>query len=348
MIYGNGPKPPKFPLALIHPRGPIFRLLPVRLRRHLLFFIGHRTWGNFTLPRTWSEKLQWRVLNDLRPLLQVGADKLASKEYARSVIKEHGLTERVKIPETYWVGTDLNELRAIADQLPPRWVLKPNHTSGRFMLIDATNHPVNWEAIMKIAATWILPDEQEYMLGHELYARARHLLFAEERVGDGPQAPHDMRILAFSGEGRPTNVFQLQSAFRTAEGEITHRYSKDFVRVIAHALDAPLDVRSPIDEMPQGDRETFVTFGRLAAQPFDHVRVDLYFVRGIFWFGEMAVYPASGLSTFTAEQEAARSLAWELPDLTVPDPREGEWRALLEGVPKGTLQARIAPDTPHA
>jgi hypothetical protein len=30
--------------------------------------------------------------------------------------------------------------------------------------------------------------------------------------------------------------------------------------------------------------------------------------------------------------------AWQLPDLNAPDPRQGEWRALLQGTPKGTLQ----------
>jgi len=339
LIYSDGPTPPSYPRALVHPRGPIFRLLPLNLRRHLLFFIGHRTWGNFSRPRSWSEKLQWRVLNDRRSILRVGADKLASKEYVRTVINRHGLAERVKVPETYWAGTRLEDLRLRAHQLPARWVLKPNHTSGRFMLIDSTVHPVNWEAIMRIAARWIHPDEQEYMLGHELYARARHLLIAEERVGDGVQPPHDMRILAFAGRGRPVDIVQLQSAVRVAGGEISHRYDKRFKRVIAHSSDAPLNSRSPIDEMPQIDRETFLEFGTLAAQPFDHVRVDMYYVHGIFWFGEMAVYPASGLSTFTAEQEAERSLAWTLPNLDESDPREAEWQALLHKTPRGTLQA---------
>jgi hypothetical protein len=30
--------------------------------------------------------------------------------------------------------------------------------------------------------------------------------------------------------------------------------------------------------------------------------------------------------------------AWQIPDLNAPDPRESEWRALLSGTPKGTLQ----------
>jgi len=299
---------------------------------------GHRRIGNFTKPSRWSEKMQWRILNDMRPLLQVGADKLASKEYARRIVEEHDLAIQVHIPETYWVGTDLAELRALEGKLPSRWVLKTNHTSGRFIIVDSTAHPVDWGEVFRVASKWIEPDEQEYMLGHQLYSRARHLLFAEERVGDGPQPPHDLRVFGFAGDHRPPNIYEIQCNIGShTEASTTFRYDKDFVRKpIIHAADARVEDVSLIDEMPQGAQETLKTFGSLALQPFDHVRVDLYYERGLFWFGEFAVYPASGLSTFSTDVD--RGAAWTLADLAAPDPREGEWRALLADSPKGTLQ----------
>jgi len=283
--------------------------------------------------------MQWRILNDMRPLLQVGADKLASKEYARRIVEEHGLAIQVHIPETYWVGTDLAELRALEGKLPSRWVLKPNHTSGRFIIVDSTAHPVDWGEVFRVASKWIEPDEQEYMLGHQLYSQARHLLFAEERVGDGPQPPHDLRVFGFAGGHLPPNIYEIQCNIGShTEGSTTFRYDKDYVRKrTIHAADARAEENSLLDEMSQGARETLKTFGSLALQPFDHVRVDLYYERGLFWFGELAVYPASGLSAFSSDVD--RGAAWTLADLDAPDPREGEWHALLAGVPKGTLQA---------
>ena len=294
--------------------------------------------GNFSKPSRWSEKMQWRVLNDLRPLLAVAADKLASKEYARRLIETHGLANQVKVPATYWVGTDLAELRAIASELPSRWVLKPNHTSGRFIIVDSTVHPVDWGEILRVASRWIEPDEQEYMLGHQLYIRARHLLFAEERVGDGPLAPDDIRVFGFAGVNRPAYIYELQcSAGSHSETITTFRYDSDFVRKVAvHSADASPNDDSLLDALPQAARATLIRFGGLALQPFDHVRVDLYYERGHFWFGELAIYPASGLSAFTTDRE--RGAAWTLADLAAIDPREAEWRALIAGVPKGTLQ----------
>ena len=283
--------------------------------------------------------MQWRVLNDLRTLLQVGADKLASKEYARRIVDEHDLANQVKIPVTYWVGTDLAELRALEKKLPSRWVLKPNHTSGRFIVVDSTVRSVDWEEVLRVASRWIEPDEQEYMLGHQLYARARHLLFAEERVGDDPQPPHDLRVFGFAGDQRLPNIYELQCNIGShTDTSTTFRYDKDFVRKPAvHPADARAEDASLIDGMSPAARATLKRFGSLALQPFDHVRVDLYYERGLFWFGELAVYPASGLSAFSTDVE--RGAAWTLADLSVSDPREGEWRALLAGVPKGTLQA---------
>ena len=283
--------------------------------------------------------MQWRVLNDLRTLLQVGADKLASKEYARRIIEEHDLANQVKVPVTYWVGTDLADLRALEWRLPSRWVLKPNHTSGRFIVVDSTVRSVDWEEVLRVASRWIDPDEQEYMLGHQLYTRARHLLIAEERVGDGPQPPHDLRVFGFAGDQRLPNIYELQCNIGShTDTSTTFRYDKDFVRKPAiHAADARAEDVSLIDEMPSAARATLKRFGSLALQPFDHVRVDLYYERGHFWFGELAVYPASGLSAFSTDAE--RGAAWTLADLSASDPREVEWRALLAGVPKGTLQA---------
>jgi len=70
-------------------------------------------------PRTFSEKLNWRITFDRRELLAPTCDKLAMKEHARALAP--GL---VRVPETLWSGTDVGEL-------PGAWVLKPNHSCIR-------------------------------------------------------------------------------------------------------------------------------------------------------------------------------------------------------------------------
>ncbi|WP_236833299.1 hypothetical protein, partial [Blastococcus sp. KM273128] len=93
-------------------------------RRRYLFLAGHRQLPDLRDPRTFSEKVNWRILRDRRPELAWTCDKLAMKEHAHRLRDEAG----VLVPETLWAGDDL---AAVAGRVFDRaWVLKPNHRSG--------------------------------------------------------------------------------------------------------------------------------------------------------------------------------------------------------------------------
>jgi len=53
--------------------------LPVGVERRLLFTYYNRKLPHFTRPVTFSDKVNWRILNDRRPLLEWTCDKLAMK-----------------------------------------------------------------------------------------------------------------------------------------------------------------------------------------------------------------------------------------------------------------------------
>jgi hypothetical protein len=95
--------------------------MPVELRRRALFLYCNRRFPHFKKPLTFNDKVNWRILTDRRPLLEWTCDKLAMKERACGV-------PGLRIPRTYWAGTDLRELAAA--ELPEHWVLKPNHRTG--------------------------------------------------------------------------------------------------------------------------------------------------------------------------------------------------------------------------
>jgi hypothetical protein len=79
-------------------------------------------------------------------------------------------------------------------------------------------------------------------------------------------------------------------------------------------------------------------FAREVSVPFDFIRIDGVVVDDAFHFLEFTTYPTSGLGVIGENTEQRLGSAWQLPDLNAPDPRQGEWRALLQGTPKGTLQ----------
>ena len=332
MLVRTGPRKPRLPLALIHPLGPLFRYLPLSLRRHLLFMREFGKWGNFRRPRTFREKAQWRTINDRRARLSFAQDKLAAKEYLRRVSAE--INQPIRIPETLWVGRDIRELEALAHRLPARWVLKPNHSAGRFALIDSAVEPVDWTGLRKLGDAWIQRDEEELVMGHWAYGQARHLLIAEERVGAGAAAPNDFKVSSFGGV--PGYYFwadrsqaEAQYAFFTPDGTPFSWGDPGELRSNA-AAQAVL----PVEAL----RQRMLKIASAAAAPFDWLRVDFYVEGGEVWFGELTLYGAGGLYVIDAANNARFGALWNLPDLTAPDPREAEWRALLEGTPKGTLQ----------
>lgn len=332
MIVRNGPVTPRLPIALIHPLGPLFRHLPLSLRRHLLFLRAFGKWGNFRRPRTFREKAQWRTINDRRARLAFAQDKLAAKEYLRRVSTE--IKQPIRIPETLWVGRDVRELEALAYKLPARWVLKPNHSAGRYVLVDSYKEPIDWNQLCTLGDAWVQRDEEELVMGHWAYGQARHLLIAEERVGANATAPNDFKVSLFDGVPRyffwaDRSQPEARYAFFTPHGTPFSWGDPGELRSNSTAT-----VVLPTDEL----RQKMLTISAAAASPFDLIRVDFYVEGGDIWFGELTLYGAGGLYEIDDANNERLGALWTLPDLTSPDPREAEWRALLQGTPKGTLQ----------
>lgn len=280
--------------------------------------------------------MQWRILNDRRTILSVACDKLGQRVLIEREITTAGAHAFVKFPEVFWVGTDVRELRRMAARLPARWVLKPNHSSGRVCLLDSNVSPLSWEALIRAGDRWMQPDEETKVFGHTGYAGARRLLIAEERVGSGAGAPDDVRITCFDGR-------VYVATWSRAYGTLAHKtvsYSGDLKTRVTLMPSQTLtqDQETTIDAMSQGQREQLTRAAELISQLMDHVRVDFYVEPGAIWFSELTVYSTSGLAPIMDSENRAAGALWKLPDLNAPDPRESEWRALLQGVPKGTLQ----------
>ena len=328
----RGPSLPSFPRSIIHPLGPIFRYLPLSLRRHLLYVNTFRRWGNFRIPVKWTEKMQWRIINDRRHIMSWTADKLAQKAYVRSELGQRGLNSVMRLPEVYWVGTNIRALQSIAHQLPPRWALKPNHSSGRFKLFDTGVRPIDWDELVKLGDEWVQRDEEELVMGHWAYGQARHVLIAEERVGAGSEPEAEVKGWTFSGAVHTFTLFHTLSR-RNAN------YGRGYERVFTgHERELPATATTPFDDIPAPLRDQMCAAMEALAAPFDHVRVDCFVDDGVVWFNELSTYPRGGLGQMRPEMERARGDRWELPALSASDPRETEWRALLGPLPRGSLQ----------
>ena len=338
-VTNSGPHQPRGLRRIVHPLGPLFRHLPLALRRHLLFLRHRGSWGNFRTPRGFGEKMQWRVINDRRPLLAWTADKLAQKEYAATVFAANNRLAAVRIPATLWAGTDVRTLRSLAAKLPSHWVFKPNHSCSRYRMIGASEAPhamrePDWFELVQLGDTWGRRDEESSSLGHWAYNFARIGLMAEEWIGNGSR-PIEAKVLCFGGRA---HSILATDGVGTDDWRVSY-YDANFSRVDSGWHDAAGVVEQVVAIEPSGTvRRTIIEAAEALAAPFDFVRVDLYVHEGVVWFGELTPYSGGGLMSVGAAYDAERGSHWKLPDLAAHDPREREWRALLEGPLRGTLQ----------
>jgi TupA-like ATPgrasp len=275
-------------------RSLVYRL-PAGMERRLLFSYHHRKLPHFGRPVTFSDKVNWRILNDRRPLLEWTCDKLAMKDYAA-----HAGLERLRVPRTIWSGSDIGDLRAV--DLPEHWVLKPNHRSG---LIYFGEGPADHRELSAVTATWLDPFESS-KLREWAYATARPMFLVEEMLGPPGSPPPDYKIFVF--DGKP-DLIEMVNRY---DGNQQRLYRADWTPL--DVLYGPQGIAPVAPPPPDLDRMLDIA-GHLGG-PFDFIRVDLYDVEGSIVFGELTPYPCGGLERFQpASFDVELGEKWQLPTL---------------------------------
>ena len=291
--FTNRPVPPI--LLAAHRR--LLTALPLALVRQGFHLAMIRRPGRFRRPRTFNEKVNWRILYDRRNRIVDACDKLRMKEMARAAYPGPEL----RIPTTYWFGADLCDAPDLAN-LPP-WVLKPNHSSGQ--VVFGPDPQTDIAALRERTKNWWKRNPVE--LGEWGYGQARPLLLIEERIPtrDG-NPPTDYKFFVFDGKVEFVQVNRGRFEAQTAT----------FLDVDWNRLPVQWRIMPAGDEPRPPELKTMLTIAGALGAGWDFIRVDLYAVDGVVWFGEYTPYPGGGLLRYRPRRfdiESGRT--WRLPDL---------------------------------
>lgn len=274
----------------------------VRLRERSRLVRAVRLWRT-RRPRTFREKVRYKMLRDCRELVVTFADKAAVRDHVAAVVGERYL------PRAYAIVDDPAELRDL--DLPDAHVVKPTHGSGAAIVVsdrapaDARlpTEEGSWvyrhvrpgaaprEEVVRIARGWVA---QLYGRGpnHEwVYGRVPRRIIVEELLARADGAiPDDCKFFVFHG----------RCAFVQVDAGRFGRRTQDFFRPDWRHL--PLSGGPPRAEPaePACLTEMIEVAERLGAGT-DFVRVDLYDVDGRVVFGELTSFPAGGDSPFDPE-----------------------------------------------
>ena len=274
----------------------IYRL-PPGVERRVLFAVAHRRLPHFRRPVTFSDKINWRILNDRRPLLEWTCDKLAMKDYA---LKE--APAGLDVPRTIWSGSDIRDLETA--ELPEHWVLKPNHRTG--LIYFGKGRPDHRE-LSAVTAAWLSAFEAS-QLREWAYSKARPMLLAEELMGTPGTPPRDYKFFVFDGK---VAVVDMHTDRYTVHQARTYWPDWSPLDVVMSGSDGQAPVGPPPPNLDQ-----MLEIAAQLGRPFDFMRVDLYDDNGVIKFGELTPYPCSGLLRFIpASFDTELGKAWTLPAL---------------------------------
>jgi hypothetical protein len=303
-----------------HPAGSnlikrLFGALPLSMKRHLLYAQTYRRWGNFRSPLLFSEKMQWRIINDRRTRLRPTCDKRASKHVAETIARAAGL--QLRIPHIIsWGSTSDEMVRALMESaergtLPGRWVLKPNNSSGHVLLVEGAP---DWVHLREAMNAWPLQrGGVHWIWPYEVAARG---FIAEEWVGSTPASP--IELSATMVGGRLAYWWVQQEALT---GFRRSHFDGNGLPVEAwstrHGLD--VDLGAPKEFIARA-----LPYLTALAEGWDLIRIDLYYADDTFWFGEFTPFQSDGLNGGAQFEWFDRRVGamWALPPIETV--REGK------------------------
>lgn len=279
----------------------IQEVLPLGLRRQFVHLVRHRQYLHLKEPRTFNEKLSWRMVYDRCDALKLTCDKKAMK-----VLAHERAGDLVRVPRTIWSGRDLRELTEV--DLPQHWVLKPNHRSG--IVYFGQGH-ANTMMLTQITSGWL--DEVNWRIrGEWAYAEAEPTFLVEEVIGVPGTPPTDYKFEVFDGVARMVGVYHGRF-----DGLRANLFDRNFEPLgVRFATIPPLTENEVVK--PRNYDRMLEAAERISAG-FDYLRVDMYDTGDEAWFGETTPYSGGGGYAFHPRSyDLVLGSYWTLPERTEP------------------------------
>ncbi len=264
-----------------------------RLRRRMRAALGYEP--NLHRPRSFNEKIGWRILHDRNPLIPLTIDKIAVRDWVAARVGPE-----ILIP---LLGTWQRAEQIDWEALPRRFVLKASHGWSMNLLVH-DKRSTDRDAALATASAWLrrshYADTDEWG-----YRDVPPRLLAEEMLQDDAGGiPGDLKFHVFEGRVR------LIGVHRDRFGLHRVTFFDERMRRLPVTQGCPAD---PSWQPPQGMARLIEIAERLGAA-FDYVRVDLYLVDGKPRFGELTHYDSGGCSAYhPAKYDRLIGDLWRLP-----------------------------------
>jgi len=269
----------------------------------------------------------WRKVFDHNPLFVTFCDKIATKEYIRTILPE------ARLPETLWVGSNVDD---IPEELKTRdLVLKANHGSSQnhFGRLDGGM----FDDVRKKTSRWLQCGYGRCT--HEWgYFRARRLLFLEERLSgaDGDMLV-DVSVRCSDGSA----ILASAITGNKTDHRLVGYYDIDGNRMQALEEKFPSEQLLPEEFELPASFSLAVDYARRLSRGVDYARYDFLCIGQRIYPGEITVYPGAGMTS--ADDDGLDHIVLEGWDISrawfLQTPQSG-WRAVYARAARQHFKAR--------
>lgn len=253
----------------------------LRVRSKFKKTLGYRL--NLRRPQTYCEKIQWCKFyhNHLSDYVTTRADKITVRDvvarlgYSKILLQHYGGWKSAR--EINW------------NTLPKQFVLKINNASGpkyRWFIQDKTQVDLSH---IGMTVDMRLSKKYGIELGEFHYQASPSQVFAEAYLYE-PGGLKDYKFYCFAGE---VEFFSVEKK-NIKGGEMRAYYNKDWSVADVSFVDDVPPPNTPFDK-PKNFSEMLLIATKLS-EGYPHVRVDLYNVDGVIYFGELTYVPESGFT----------------------------------------------------
>ena len=271
-------------LVLLDILTPILPYFGDKLYLKIVYFVIFGERLSLRNPKTFNAKLQYLKIYQRDPLLTKLVDKQDVKEYIDSI----GVVKTIPTLCCWENAEDID-----FNGLPNKFVLKTTHDSGGVIVCNDKSK-LNEDDIRKTFKKRL--SHNFYITGREWpYKYVNPRVIAEEYLEDDSGELRDYKFFCFDGVVRFFKVDFNRSIEHHAN------YYDTNLQLISIGEKICPPVPSYHIAFPDNIGEMMAIAERLS-KGFLFVRVDLYNVGKVVYFGEMTFYPSSGFGPFTDDK----------------------------------------------
>jgi len=255
---------------------------------------------NLKKPQRWTEKIQWYKIFYRTSLMTQCADKFDVRNY----VKEKGLDHILN--KLYAVYEDVNQVDF--ESLPQEFVMKTTNGSGT-NIICKDKSKLNIVKVKQSMHEWM--ERDNFASGREWsYKGILPKIIVEEFLEDKNNqfnGINDYKFLCFNGKVKYI-VFDVDRHY----GHKRNIYDEEW-----NFVNVNTDHPNFGDCVPRPDGlDEMLRVSSILAEDFPFVRVDLYWVNGKVYFGELTFYPWTGYVQFDPDKfDFILGEKFELPSL---------------------------------